>query len=77
VARRQRTGTVHATTVVYTKDKPPHNVALIDLDEGFRLMSRRDIDPMQVKIGMRVKVRMTPVTTSSRLIPCSLLPKGA
>jgi uncharacterized OB-fold protein len=55
------TGTVHATTVVYTKDKLPHNVALIDLDEGFRLMSRvEDIDPMQVKIGMRVKVRIDP-----------------
>ena len=55
------TGTVHATTVVYTKDKPPHNVALIDLDEGFRLMSRVEgIDPMQVKIGMRVKVRIDP-----------------
>ena len=55
-------GTVHATTVVYaTKDQPPHNVALIDVDEGFRLMSRvEDIDPMQVKIGMRVKVRMAP-----------------
>ena len=37
------------------------NVALIDLDEGFRLMSRvEDIDPMQVRIGMRVKVRFNP-----------------
>src|SRR5512141_3167031 len=54
-------GTVHATTVVYTKDQPPHNVALIDVDEGFRLMSRvEDIDPLQVKIGMRVKVRIHP-----------------
>jgi uncharacterized OB-fold protein len=54
-------GTVHATTVVYTKDKPPHNVVLIDVDEGFRLMSRvEDIDPMQVKIGMRVKIRINP-----------------
>jgi len=54
-------GTVHATTVVYAKDKAPWNVALVDLDEGFRMMSRvEDIDPMQVKIGMRVKVRMHP-----------------
>ena len=54
-------GTVHATTVVYTKDQPPHNVALVDVDEGFRIMSRvEDIDPMQVKIGMRVKVRFHP-----------------
>jgi uncharacterized OB-fold protein len=54
-------GTVHATTVVHAKDKKPWNVALIDVDEGFRMMSRvEDIDPMQVKIGMRVKVRMHP-----------------
>jgi uncharacterized OB-fold protein len=54
-------GTVYSTTVVYYKNEPPLNVALIDVDEGFRLMSRvEDIDPMQVKIGMRVKVRMHP-----------------
>jgi uncharacterized OB-fold protein len=36
-------------------------VALIDIDEGFRMMSRVEgIDPMQVKIGMRVKVKMNP-----------------
>jgi uncharacterized OB-fold protein len=34
---------------------------LIDIDEGFRMMSRvEDVDPMKVKIGMRVKVRMHP-----------------
>ena len=54
-------GTVYATTVVYNKDQPPHNVALIDVDEGFRMMSRvEDIDPLAVKIGMRVKVRIHP-----------------
>ncbi len=54
-------GTVHATTVVHTKGQPPHNVALIDLDEGFRMMSRVEgIDPMAVRIGMRVRVRMHP-----------------
>ena len=54
-------GTVYATTVVYYKNEAPLNVALIDLDEGFRMMSRvEDIDPAQVKIGMRVAVRMHP-----------------
>ena len=54
-------GTVYATTVVYPKGQPPYNVALIDVDEGFRMMSRvEDIDPLAVKIGMRVKVRMHP-----------------
>lgn len=54
-------GTVHATTVVHVKDAPTYNVALIDIDEGFRMMSRvEDIDPMAVKIGLRVKCRMHP-----------------
>lgn len=54
-------GTVYTTTVVYYKGEPPLNVAMIDVDEGFRLMSRvEDIDPLQVKIGMRVKFRAHP-----------------
>lgn len=54
-------GTVHATTVIHMKDTPPYNVALIDVDEGFRMMSRvEDIDPNAVQIGMRVRVRMHP-----------------
>ena len=54
-------GTVYSTTVVYTKDQPPHNVALIDIDEGFRMMSRVEgVDPLEVKIGMRVQVKMHP-----------------
>jgi uncharacterized OB-fold protein len=51
-------GTVYSTTVVHSKDAPPYNVALIDCDEGFRLMSRvEDIPPDEVKIGMRVKFK--------------------
>ncbi|HSQ04076.1 MAG TPA: OB-fold domain-containing protein [Burkholderiales bacterium] len=54
-------GTVYSTTVVYYKNEAPLNVALIDMDEGFRLMSRvEDIDAMQVKIGMRVRFRTHP-----------------
>jgi len=51
-------GTVHATTVVHPAQGEPYNVCLIDLDEGFRLMSRvEDMDPMAVKIGQRVRFR--------------------
>ncbi len=54
-------GTVHATTVVHPQQGAPFNVALIDVDEGFRMMSRvEDIEPMDVKIGMRVKFRVHP-----------------
>jgi uncharacterized OB-fold protein len=52
-------GTVHATTVVHPQQGEPYNVALIDMDEGFRLMSRvEDIPPAQVRIGMRVRFRV-------------------
>jgi uncharacterized protein len=52
-------GTVYATTVVHPADGAPYNVALIDCDEGFRLMSRvEDIDPMKVQIGQRVRFRV-------------------
>jgi uncharacterized protein len=51
-------GTVHATTVVYPQQGAPYNVALIDIDEGFRMMSRvEDMAPLDVQIGMRVKFR--------------------
>ncbi|HXV09723.1 MAG TPA: OB-fold domain-containing protein [Burkholderiales bacterium] len=54
-------GSVYATTVVHYRNEAPLNVALIDVDEGFRMMGRvEDIDPMQVKIGMRVKFRVHP-----------------
>ena len=52
-------GTVHATTVVHPSEGKPFNVALVDCDEGFRLMSRvEDIAPEQVRIGQRVRFRV-------------------
>jgi uncharacterized OB-fold protein len=51
-------GSVHATTVVHPQKGEPYNVVLIDIDEGFRMMSRvEDIPPAHVRIGMRVKFR--------------------
>jgi uncharacterized protein len=47
-------GTVYSTTAVRGRHSV-HNVALIDLDEGFRMMSRvEDVAPDQVVIGSRV-----------------------
>ena len=51
-------GTVYATTVLRRRDEEPSNLALIDLDEGFRMMSRVEgVAPESVAIGMRVRVR--------------------
>jgi uncharacterized OB-fold protein len=48
-------GTVYATTAVYRRDADPYNVVLVDLEEGFRMMSRIEGVPADtVEIGMRV-----------------------
>jgi uncharacterized protein len=48
-------GTVYTTTAVYHRARDPHNVALVDLEEGFRMMSRIERVPAgEVEIGMRV-----------------------
>jgi uncharacterized OB-fold protein len=49
-------GTVYATTAVHSRDRDPRNVVLVDLDEGFRMMSRVEgIPAEEVKIGARVR----------------------
>jgi len=52
-------GSVYATTVTHSREGAPYNVALIDCDEGFRLMSRVEgVAPEAVEIGMRVSFRV-------------------
>ncbi len=49
-------GTVYATTAVHSRDRKPRNVVLVDLDEGFRMMSRVEGVPAEaVEIGARVR----------------------
>ncbi len=47
-------GTVYSTTTIRLRGEQPRGVALIDLDEGFRMMSR--VRAEVVEIGMRVLV---------------------
>ena len=64
-------GTVYSTTVVRQKPPAPdYNVALIELAEGPRMMSRVDgIAPAAVKIGMAVRARI--VARTMRRWSCS------
>lgn len=63
-------GCVYTTTVVYRRGEAPYNVAMIDVDEGFRLMSRvEDIDPEEVHVGLRVTLRMHPATDKTPPYP--------
>lgn len=54
-------GTVHSTTVIRRRPQEggDYNVALIDLAEGVRMMSRVEgIAPDRVRIGMTVAARL-------------------
>jgi uncharacterized protein len=49
-------GAVYATTAVHGRDRDPRSVVLVDLDEGFRMMSRVEGVPAEeVEIGTRVR----------------------
>jgi uncharacterized protein len=52
-------GTVYATTAVHRRDAEPYNVALVDLEEGFRMMSRVEGVPAEeVRIGTKVTLKI-------------------
>ena len=74
-------GTVYATTVV--RPKPPteaFNVALVELAEGPRMLSRVEgIAPADVKVGMAVSARIAQVDGKPLLVfdPAGSQAKGA
>lgn len=48
-------GVVYATTAVFRRDAEPYNVVLVDLEEGFRMMSRVEGIPAEdVEVGTQV-----------------------
>jgi uncharacterized OB-fold protein len=52
-------GVVYATTAVYRREGAPYNVVLVDLEEGFRMMSRVEGVPAErVEVGARVTLRV-------------------
>jgi uncharacterized OB-fold protein len=54
-------GTVYATTAIYRRDANPYNVALVDLEEGFRMMSRVEGLPAEeIRIGTQVRLKILP-----------------
>ena len=49
-------GMVYATTAVYSRNRDPRNVVLVDLDEGFRMMSQVEgVAAEEVEIETRVR----------------------
>jgi uncharacterized protein len=52
-------GVIYATTAVYRRDADPYNVVLVDLEEGFRMMSRVGGVPAErVEVGTKVRLKV-------------------
>ncbi|HWI75377.1 MAG TPA: OB-fold domain-containing protein [Baekduia sp.] len=50
-------GTVYATTVAHPREGDAYNIVLVDLDEGFRMMSTVvGVEPAAVVVGARVEL---------------------
>lgn len=63
-------GVVQATTTVRRRGEDPYDVSIVELDEGFRMMSRVEgVPPEDVRIGMRVRVRFTDPADDAPPVP--------
>jgi len=63
-------GTVYSVTVIHPRNEDPFALALIDLAEGFRMMSRIDVsDPYAVRIGLPVVVRFRQLEEDGPKLP--------
>ena len=57
--RSEGRGTVYAVTVLHPRGEEPYSVSLIDMDEGFRMMSNVvDVPASDVQIGDRVRAEV-------------------
>ena len=54
-------GNVYAATTLYERGQEPRNVVLVDLDEGFRMMTTvHGLAEETVPIGLRVRLEVRP-----------------
>jgi len=71
-------GIVYTTTALHARDVEPRNIALIELDEGYRMMARVDGVPADaVAIGTRVSVRFGDPDEAGERLPFFVPEDGA
>ncbi|MFH7323010.1 MULTISPECIES: Zn-ribbon domain-containing OB-fold protein [unclassified Aeromicrobium] len=63
-------GTIYSATTISPRGVDPYTVVVVDLDEGFRMMSRLDgDDALAAKIGDRVETEIRPLVADGELLP--------
>ncbi len=62
--------TIYSATTISPRDGDPYTVVLLDVDEGFRMMSRVDgPDAVRAAIGDRVTIAVRPLPGGTDLLP--------
>ena len=66
--------TIYSSTTISPRDKDPYTVVILDVDEGFRMMSRLDgPDATAAAIGDRVRVAVRSLTAGDDPLPLAEL----
>lgn len=64
------TGVVYASTTVRPRGEEPFNVSVVELDEGFRLMTRViGVAADDIEVGLRVRVEFDDIAKSGTPLP--------
>jgi hypothetical protein len=63
--------TIYSATTITPRDRDPYTVVLLDVDEGFRMMSRIDgPEALTAAIGDRVAIAVRPLPDGTDPVPC-------
>lgn len=71
-------GTIYSLTTISPRDAAEYAIVIVDLDDGFRMMSRMDGESArQGKIGDRVRATIRPVADGDESVPCFDVVQGS
>ncbi|WP_162794512.1 Zn-ribbon domain-containing OB-fold protein [Nocardioides houyundeii] len=62
------TGVVYSATTTPVRDGEEYSIVLVDMDDGFRMMSR--MDRVSPQIGDQVRVVVRPIPGGTEPLPC-------
>lgn len=66
--------TIYSATTISPRNADPYTVVILDVDDGFRMMSRLDgEDATTAGIGDRVRIDIRPLTEDGTPLPCAAL----
>lgn len=70
--------TIYSATTISPRDKDPYTIVILDVADGFRMMSRLDgADAITARIGDHVRIKIRPVDDGGDPLPLATLAAGS